>query len=407
MLYQIESQGDGYNWRCLGQYVNPGFGKPIIQTIKWTVAKEGGNVRIAVLLPLTGDLAHDGQEMLSILRYAAEHFNQYAESCGSDLHLELVVEDTAGDPDKAAAVIKKTLSQGIKNIIGLISSSELAEVKPLVDAAGAIVISPTSSAPSLSTKDRIYRLVLNDAAQTKALAKLMQQDGKKNVVVLYRDDTYGQDLVKSFQSNFQGKVTPLAYNPAHPDFSALLQQAGQTVQKGISSETAVLAVSYDEIVTVLKDIPADSTLLRVRWYGSDGSALSHALQADQETAAKAAQLSYTAPDYTPYGDYFTPLYAVLNNKLQPAEPSKESSVSVFDGLWLLGCAYLEKGTSADIQEINSYVGKHAFCGLSGVLALDENGDRRFGYYKFYQLYTVIFTSVNKTIIESQKCKKKN
>jgi hypothetical protein len=52
---------------------------------------------------------------------------------------------------------------------------------------------------------------------------------------------------------------------------------------------------------------------------------------------------------------------------------------------LLACAYLEKGVGADPAVINDYIAKHAFRRVGGVLAFDSNGDRRFGYYKFYHI----------------------
>jgi len=385
MRYQLEAIGDGYAWRCLGFYDNIGVGEPIIQSIKWTVAEDGGDVQVGVLLPLSGSQSEKGKEVQSIVIHAAESFNKYATACGSTLQIKLVAEDTESDPQKAEAAAEKLVGMGIKNIIGPLASSELEKIKPLVDSSQIILISPISSSPSLAAKDRIYRLILNDSVQTKALAGLMSQDGIKRVVLLNRDDTYGNDMAKAFQKNFEGEVTVLTYDPTKPDLVSLVKQAEDIVQQGNAADTAVLAVSYDEIVDIMKGISDNSSLNSVRWFGTDSTALSNGLLDDPKAVQRALKVNYTASDYTPYGNYFDPLYQVINYKLRPAQPFKESSVSAFDGLWLLGCAYLEKGTSADTSVINEYVAKHAFCGVGGVLALDENGDRRFGYYKFYQV----------------------
>lgn len=385
MRYQLQAQGDQYVWRFLGHYVNLGQGEPIIKQLQWTAAADGGKVPVGALLPLSGSVAEKGKEVQSILNYAVQRFNQYAGSCGSNLQLQLVVEDTGSDPQKALTAAQKMIDMGIRNIIGPLSSSELEKIKPLVDADKIILISPLSTSPSLAAKDYIYRLVPSDIVQTRALAALIKQDGKKRIVLLKRNDTYGNEIDRALQKNFAGEIISLSYNPQQPDIAGLIQNAQKAVQAGNAAETAVLAASYEEIVDIFKQIPDNSNLINIRWYGTDGTALSNALIEDQKAAPQAVKVNFTASDYTPYGQRFDPLYQVINYKLQPAHRFKESSLCVFDGLWLLGCAYLEKGTSAAADVINEYVANNPFRGVGGVLAFDENGDRRFSYYKFYQV----------------------
>jgi branched-chain amino acid transport system substrate-binding protein len=385
MRYRLDKENGNYTWRCLGHYVNLGVGDPILQTIQWTVAGEGRQVPVGVLLSLSGSHFEKGKEIESILRYAEKSFNRYASECASKLRIQLVIEDTQSSPEKAKIAAQKLIDMGIKSIIGPTSSTELKEVKPLVDASGIILISPLSSAPSLGKEDRIYRLVLNDSVQAKAVVALMRRDKKKRVVLIHCDDSYGNDMATAFQNSFNGEVVPLPYDPDRPDFTALLQKADEIIKKGNPAESAVLAVTYNEIIDIMKRIRNNSTLTKVRWYGTDSTALSNEILEDQETVKTAIKVNYTACDYTPYGKYFDPLYQDINFKLRPARLFKESSISAFDGLWLLSCAYLENGVSVDTAVINDYVAKHAFRGVGGVLAFDRNGDRRFGYYKFYQV----------------------
>ncbi|MDT8903503.1 ABC transporter substrate-binding protein [Anaeroselena agilis] len=386
MRYQLYATGNGnYDWRCKGHYVNPSISAPFIRTIEPGIAKNGGVVRVGAILPLRGDTALEGKEVQAVLELAAASFNKYASDNGSGIKIELVVEDTASNPQTAKAVTRKLLDQGVKNFIGAVSSSELAAVEPLLRSRDALAISPMSTAPSLSKKDHIYRLIMNDGYQAQALASLAKRDGIKNVVVLYRDEVYGQDLLKTFSAAYDGKVFPLGYNAGDGNLDQLLARAEQLVASAGEDNTAVLVIAYNEITEILRLKP-DSNLNSVPWYGTDSIALQGALCSDGTAAGVAARVGLTAVGYSAYGNYFDPLYHVINYQLADKihHQIKESSVAAFDALWMIGCAYLENGAAADNKKIAAYVQKAVFRGVSGLVALDAYGDRSIGYYRIYR-----------------------
>ncbi|MBI4855941.1 MAG: penicillin-binding protein activator [Acetobacterium woodii] len=387
MRYICVKDGENYTWSCKGHYVNLGAGEPIILSKDWKVATDGGNVQIGALLPLTGNRSENGKEIKNILEYAVKNFNAYAKSVGSDLELSLVVEDTASDTQKAKEAAQKLIDRGVKNIIGPINSTELEAVKPLIDAAGVIDISPLSSSASLIQPDRIYRLVMNDEMETKAMSALMKQEGIEKLVILHTDDTYGNGIIPLMQKNFGGEVISVAYDPAAVDFSDVIKQTEAAVTGSDPAKTSVMTVSYSEVVKILASVGESSVLKDVKWFGTDSSSQSKTVVADKTAAEMATRVDYTTIDFTPYGDKFDPLYYVINDEVGNGTALKESIISSFDGIWLLGCAYLSEGTSADLEKINTYVGSNSFHGVGGVLNLDKNGDRKLGYYKFYHLVT--------------------
>ncbi|WKY42799.1 ABC transporter substrate-binding protein [Eubacteriaceae bacterium ES2] len=384
MHYQAVKKGDNLSWQCLGHYVSLGAGVPIVQAINEQIASDGKTVEIGALLPLTGNHSENGEEIESILNYGIEQFNAYAESQGSTLQLSLLVTDTESNPEIAAAAAQELVDQGITSIIGPINSSELAAVKPVADVSGAVVISPLSSVMSLAQKDQIYRLVLNDSVEAKALLSLFSQEGIESLIVLHADDSYGDEMTDLISSSYLGTVNDVSYDPDSTESidNALVQAETMITDP---EKTAVLTVSYNEIANIFGQIDAASPLLHIKWFGTDSSAQIKELESDSDAAAKAAAVAYTTIDFSPYGEKFDPLYCVINTELGTESPLKESLVSSFDGIWLLGCAYLTQGSSADSATINSYLVNAGFHGLGGVLKLDSNGDRAIGYYKLYQL----------------------
>jgi len=387
LRYQLYDEGEGsYVWRCRGHYVNPIISPPIIQTLEPQIRKESGEIRIGALLSLRGSTGEAGRQVQAVLQEAASCFNQYAAASGSGLTVTLQIEDTASDPQTAAVATKKLLAEGVRNFIGPISSAELAAVAPLLNATEATCISPTATATSLSQNDHIYRLIMNDKYQGKALAALMKQDAVTQVIVLYRDDVYGRNLSEAFSAAYDGKVIPLSYNQDARNFDGILQQAEQLVEKTGTDHTAVLLVAYDEAAKLLR-LPTGSHLNEVRWYGTDSTALTSVLVNDRQAAETAARVQFTALAYSAYGNYFDPLYRVMNYRVSNtiAHPLQESSLSAFDALWMIGCAYLDKGILADRDTVNRIIQTSVFRGVSGLVAMDENGDRKIGYYRIYRL----------------------
>lgn len=385
MRYVCVKEGDAYRWKCVGHYVSLGAGEPIVQTIEEKISPVGGEVKIGALLPLTGNRSENGEEIKMILEYAVDQFNNYAKTRNSDLNLTLVIEDTGSDDTQAVAAAQTLIGQGITSIIGPINSAELAAVKPVFDAVGITAISPLSSSMALAQADRLYRLVLNDGVETKALSTLLAQRGIEELIVLYADDSYGEAMVNQIKADFSGEVVAFGYDVTNPDLVMPVSMAEAVAAAGDPGRIAVLTVSYNEVVDLFKALPEDSTLRRLKWYGTDSSAQSKALLEDAKAAETAAQLDYTTIDFSPYGDKFDPLYYVINDELEVESPLKESLISSFDGIWLLGCAYLQEGSNASPEVLNGYLTGAGFHGLGGVLKLDRNGDRQIGYYKFYHL----------------------
>lgn len=385
MRYICLKEGNNYTWNCKGHIVNLGTGNPIIKTIEWKIAADAGAVQVGVLLPLTGSHSETGKVIERILNYAVIQFDEYAKSCGSDLELSLVVEDTQSDPEIAKKAAKKLIGMGVQSIIGPINSTELEAVKPLLDETGTIEISPLSTITSLSLKDHLYRLILNDKVEATALSALLKQDGIEKLVIINTNDSYGNDITSLMKQSFSGAVESVAYDPAETDYSTVMSEAGTAVKAGDLSKTAVLAVSYNEIAKLLDSVDETSDLNQVRWYGTDSIARSETILADKKAVAFANKVNFTSIDYSPYGNTFDPLYYVINDEVQTEGLLNESTVSSFDAIWLLGCAYLTNGTAIDVDTLNNYVAANPFHGVGGVLKLDQNGDRQFGYYKFYHL----------------------
>ncbi len=158
-------------------------------------------IQVGALLPLTGELASQGQASNAALEVALAEINAYLTNAETNRQLKLTVEDTQSDADKAFEKFKELSDEGIKLVIGPLSSDALAKCKPYADRVNLILISPTSGTTALATgDDGVFRLATSDTEQAKAMAELFHYDGISTIVTMTRDDNWGnalQDLVKT------------------------------------------------------------------------------------------------------------------------------------------------------------------------------------------------------------------
>ena len=91
-------------------------------------------------------------------------------------------------------------------MIGPATSAELKELQDYADEKGILLISPSSTAPSLGVVGtNVFRFVPDDTYQAQAITRLMWQEGVRVVVPMWRTDIYGNELVSAVKEDF-GKL---------------------------------------------------------------------------------------------------------------------------------------------------------------------------------------------------------
>ena len=76
----------------------------------------------------------------------------------------MIIEDSQSDPSVSLEKIKQLAAKGIKIVIGPATSAAVQGIKEYADKNGIILISPSSTAPSLATAgDNLFRFVPDDS----------------------------------------------------------------------------------------------------------------------------------------------------------------------------------------------------------------------------------------------------
>jgi branched-chain amino acid transport system substrate-binding protein len=352
-------------------------------------------VKIGVLASLSGSGFSLGRSTVAALQIAARDLKNIGPQF-NPVRYRFLVRDTQQNPSRALEAIQDLHARGVKIIIGPQTSSEVAMIKPFADAHNILVISQGSTASSLAIPgDNILRFCPPDTREAEALVALLQHDGIRAIVPLWRNDRGNNGLHDSVQIRFRalgGRVSAgFRYEPATTDFSAATNsvafQITHLISGGINpSAIAVYLAAFDEAVDIFHSADANATLANTAWYGSDGVALSAALTGDSIAAGFAASVGYPNPIFG--------LPDNLRNRWQPIANAVEArtgitpdafALSTYDALFVVNLALQRPKPLKNFARFKAEFIEEAdhYRGVTGSTALDAAGDRLTGDFDFW------------------------
>lgn len=208
-------------------------------------------IKIGTLIDATGDLAVFGPPIVLATDLAALLIN---ESGGIDgRQIEMIHRDSGTSPqiatDAASALVNV---DGVEAIVGSLSSGvSLAVAESVTIPNGAVLVSPASTSPALSSlddNDLVFRTTVSDAFQGVILAQVANELGYDNVATMYINNAYGEGLSTVFAETFEslgGTVSAsVPIEGGQASYTSELRQASQ------GGATVLMAMSYPETAGV-------------------------------------------------------------------------------------------------------------------------------------------------------------
>lgn len=333
---------------------------------------------IAFLFPISGDFSSHGNENMIAANMALEDFNGYLKEKGAPWRLDAKISDSQTSPEKSLQVVKDLHAQGIQIIIGPETSAELSLIKPYADANGMLILSPSSTAPSLALKDNIYRLVPDDTNQGPALAELLHQEDIQSVLLLTRADTWGNDLAESITDSFDGATRTIPYNPNTPFYeittSYLLTNLDRQLEKYDNDQVAIIMLGFAESHEFMNEASKHPEFSNVLWFGSDSNANEKKITDDPITLNFAKKVDFRAVQFAPSENTIKDNVESRITEITGGIPSSYS-FSSYDAVWVIGKT-IEKTKSDDPTIVGTALrdvsANHN--GALGFLVLNEAGD---------------------------------
>lgn len=171
---------------------------------------------VGCLLPLTGPFAIYGEEVLNGIQLGL--FKQPAPS------LELIVKNSASDPDQALAALEMLVrEEKVVAVIGPLSSRVAGAVAPRAQELGVPLITLTQKPDITAAGDMVFRNFITPRQEVRKLVDTALERGIRRYAILYPQNPYGRLLMDLFWDRLEergAEVTAVeSYDPEATDFA--------------------------------------------------------------------------------------------------------------------------------------------------------------------------------------------
>ena len=230
---------------------------------------ESNSVKIGGIFPLSGQVAVYGVECKNGVDLAIEEINAAGGINGKPI--VLVSEDDEGNPDKTVNAFKKlSTKDGVKVVIGSLTSGCTQAITTLSQASKVVQIAPAATAPAITDAGNfIFRACFIDPFQGTVGGKFAAETlGKKRAAILYDiGNDYSVGLADNFKIAFTKAggsiVSEESYATNDKDFNAQL-----TKIKNANPDVVYLPDYYGTVALIAKQLRAQG--INVPMVGADG-----------------------------------------------------------------------------------------------------------------------------------------
>jgi len=176
---------------------------------------------VGCLLPLSGTYHIYGKRALSGIELAL------AATGESNSSVNLIIKDTASDPDKAVQALRELIQEGAAAVIGPITTAEA--VASQAQALGIPIVILTQKERITTTGNYVFRNFLTPKMQVEAIVShALESLGVNRFAVLYPDEKYGATFMTLFESEvtYRGGqvVAAESYSPKQTDFGRVIRK---------------------------------------------------------------------------------------------------------------------------------------------------------------------------------------
>ena len=338
-----------------------------------------GELKVGVLVPLTGGLGPYGGPGAKAADLAAAQVNAAAGDSG--LKLTLIQEDSKSKAQPAQEAATKLIeSDGVTALAGPWGTDEVTTVADNVSVpAGVPIVSPSATQPAITDLDDdglVFRVPPSDAIQGRVLAQLVGRElgADATVATGNRNDSYGTALVEEFTAAFEAAGGTISKNVPYNPEAASLNSEAQQLASGNPDGWMIIDYAADwakmgpALVRTGNWDPAKT-------FTGDGL-ISNSLP--QETGRPATEgMRGTAPTSldAPAGEPFDALW-----KAEVGEPRQTYDAQNFDTVILIALAAVAGGSSdsasiaENLQPVSKGGTKYTFENLSEAIAAAAAGE---------------------------------
>lgn len=338
-----------------------------------TPAAAADDVKVGILLPLSGPVAPIGQNNRRGHALAIEEINAAGgiKSMGG-AKLVMVDGDTQGNPKVGIQETEKLITQGVSVILGAYQSNVTFPTTQVAEKAGVSYIDPVAIADSI-TEGRNFKFTFKVAPkaswyardQLKFIKWVGEKTGKpvKRVILMYEDTLFGQSTSKGQDAAAKEigieVVERIAYPAETPDMTPTISRVKQI------NPDALLLVSYIAdavlITKTMKELGVDIPIM--------GTSAGHIDPAYIANLGPLAENSFTVGEWNP--DLKKAGAAKISERFQAkfGVPMNGHAAETYMATKVLADA-LERAGSADRSKLRDALAQTKLCGDMNILPYD-------------------------------------
>lgn len=341
-------------------------------------------IPIGVLLTVTGDFSSYGVRAQATAKIAESEINSYVTTLGLPVTFKFYYEDYETQPDVALQKVQALYAQGIKVVIGGMTSGAMKTIDSYVDTNKILVIDGTSTAARESVAppgDYEIRVVPAAEAEGAALTAALLNKGFMNVAMISAQDAYSLSIHDAFKAAFTAAggnlVADVTYAyPGTTDFTVQLTTLEQQVAPLISSKqpVAVFANMWEDVAVMLNQANSrNSPLLSLTWFGPDTMSGDTVISKDAGAVASKVKL-ISVQLASPVTTRSQRLNATL--MAQMGQAPDVYALATYDAAWIAALAILQAGKyDADAVKAALPTVAALYWGATGNTELNAAGDR--------------------------------
>ena len=160
-------------------------------------------IKIGFINPMTGELATYGEAVKRGVDLALEEANSHDLLKGKAL--EIIMEDSKGESKTALSSLQKMISvDGVKYVIGDISSSVTLAMLPVTERSNVFLFSPGAATPKLTNVGKLFarNWPSNNEEANSAAEYSFNKSGYKSSIIVYVNNDWGLGLMENFEKRF-------------------------------------------------------------------------------------------------------------------------------------------------------------------------------------------------------------
>ncbi len=213
-------------------------------------------IKIGVLMPLTGYIAFFGVMQEATLKLSQKEFAKMGPAGGFDL--KFIVYDTGSKPQDAILMAQKLMhTDKVVAILGPFLSTECEQVFPVVNRDKVPTITGSSAKPGLTAANRPWtfrNIMTSDKINEPTIKKWVQDQHIKTVVILTDikskvSESYGKEVAPTFLKKYGVKILEnIDFVTQDVDFSAQI-----TKTKAANPDGIVLAGEYASAANIARE----------------------------------------------------------------------------------------------------------------------------------------------------------